>query len=219
MPVSLAALVKDTQADSTILLFGAGSSIPSGAPSIGVIIDHLSRKFNQQSKGFSLSELTDLIEQKTKDRRRMIVELRAMFSRAKPTGGLLNLPLYSWKSIYTTNYDTLIEQSYAKKHISLAVYSSNFDFTVGPKQNTTKLFKLHGTIDQDVSLGHNARMVLTGNDYNHTHDYRQHLFNTLKADLAESKLIIIGYSLGDPDIKEIVAQPEFAVRGHTAKFA
>ena len=28
---------------------------------------------------------------------------------------MINLPMYDWRSIYTTNYDTLIEQSYATK--------------------------------------------------------------------------------------------------------
>ena len=49
-------------------------------------------------------------------------------------------------------------------------------------------------------------MVLTGNDYNFTHDYRQHLFNTLKSRPCQIKLIIIGHSLSDPDIKEVITQ-------------
>jgi SIR2-like domain len=204
MTTALADLVKDVKPDSTVLLFGAGSSLPSNAPSVATIIEHLSKKFRQPSAGFNLSELTDLIEQKTKDRRRLIDELRAMFQRNKPTGGLLNLPLYSWKSIYTTNYDTLIEQSYTKKGRRLDVYTSNFDFTVGARSVDTKLFKIHGTIDKDISMGHNSRIIISGNDYSHTSDYRQHLYNTLKADLAESNLIIIGHSLADNDIRDIV---------------
>jgi hypothetical protein len=206
VPTTLANLIQGVRPDATILLFGAGSSIPSGAPSVGDIIEHLSKKFGQRSAGFSLSELTDLIEQKTKDRRRMISELGKMFSRAKPTGGLLNLPLYNWKSIYTTNYDTLIEQSYDKRHVPLVVYNSNFDFNVGPRSNITKLYKMHGTIGKDVSLDNNSRIVITGMNYNHSFDYRQHLFNTLKAEMAESKLIIVGYSLSDPEIREIITQ-------------
>ena len=206
MPTVLAEFVQGIQSDSTILLFGAGSSLPSNAPSVEMIIEHLSKRFGQNREGFNLSEITDLIEQKTKDRRRMIIEVQRLFSRVKPTGGLQHLPLYAWKSIYTTNYDTLIEQVYRKRHAALTVYSSNFDFNVGPRPTNTRLFKLHGTIDQDVSLGNTARLILTGNDYNYTHEYRQFLFNTLKADLAESKLIIIGHSLSDPDIKEVISQ-------------
>ncbi len=136
----------------------------------------------------------------------MIEALRSLFQKARPTGGLLNVPLYGWKSIYTTNYDTLIEQSYTRKGQHLEVYTSNFDFNVSARSTDTKLFKLHGTIEKDVSTGHNSRLVVTGSDYNHTYDYRQHLYNSLKADLAESNLIIIGHSLADPDIRDLVSQ-------------
>lgn len=206
MPTKLSDFVQGVQPDSTILFFGAGSSIPSGAPSVAEIIEQLSRKFSIPNSGFALSELADLIEQKTRDRRRMINELQTMFRRARPTGGLLNVPLYAWKSIYTTNYDTLIEQAYEKKNYPLAAYHSNFNFSVGPKNTNTKLYKLHGTIDEDVSTGGNSRITITDSDYILAHEFRQHLFNTLKAELSESKLIIIGYSLSDNMIKEIINQ-------------
>src|SRR3954470_13712515 len=35
---------------------------------------------------------------------RLIQELRSQFKGLRPTGSLLNLPLYAWKSIFTTNY-------------------------------------------------------------------------------------------------------------------
>ena len=204
MPTKLSDFVQGVQPDSTILFFGAGSSIPSGAPSVTDIIEQLSRKFSMPNSGFALPELTDLIEQKTRDRRRMINELQTMFRRARPTGGLLNVPLYEWKSIYTTNYDTLIEQAYEKKNYPLTAYHSNFSFNVSPKNTRTKLYKMHGTIDEDVSIGSNSRITITDSDYILAHDFRQHLFNTLKAELSESKLIIIGYSLSDNMIKEII---------------
>ena len=37
----------------------------------------------------------------------MISEIKTLFKNLKPTAGLLNLPIYDWKSIYTTNYDDL----------------------------------------------------------------------------------------------------------------
>lgn len=204
MPTKLSDFVQGVQPDSTILFFGAGSSVPSGAPSVAEIIEQLSSKFSMPSSGFALPELTDLIEQRTKDRRRMINELQTMFRRARPTGGLLNVPLYEWKSIYTTNYDTLIEQAYEKKNYPLATYHSNFNFSVSPKNTRTKLYKLHGTIDEDVSIGGNSRIIITEADYNFAHEFRQHLFDTLKAELSESKLIIVGYSLSDHMIKDII---------------
>ena len=206
MPTSLQDLVHDIRVSSTMLLFGAGSSIPSHAPSVKELIDHLSAKFRQSSDGFNLAEFTQLIEKKTNDRRRLITEVRHLFKGLKPTSGLLNLPLYDWKSIYTTNYDNLIELSYQKKRKSLPVITCDFDFSVSSRSVDTRLFKMHGTIEKDVSFGDTSRLILTEGDYDLIYDYREHIYNTLKADLAESDLIIIGHSLADNDIKSIVTQ-------------
>jgi hypothetical protein len=67
MTTDLPAFVRDIQPESTVLFFGSGSSLPSHAPRVADVIEHFSHIFNQPSDGFTLSELTDLIEQKTKD--------------------------------------------------------------------------------------------------------------------------------------------------------
>lgn len=164
----------------------------------------LSKKFAQSAVGFDLAELTELIERKTNDRRSLIAAVRSQFAKAAPSGGLVNLPLYDWKAIYTTNYDELVEQAYASRGEPLVVYSSNFDFNVRGRIDATRLYKLHGTLNRDISDGYNSRLVLTESDYGATQDYREHLYDAFKADLSEANLIIIGHSLADPDIKEAV---------------
>lgn len=204
--MELEALVRDLRPENTILLFGAGSSTPSNAPNVQAIIDHLSAQFSISSAGFNLSEFTELVEQRSKDRRRMITEVRSLFKGIKPTAGLLNLPLYPWKSIYTTNYDDLIEQAYKKKGKQLGVFSSNFDFGNSPRNTDTRLFKIHGTIEKDSSFGDISKMILTESDYNTAIDYRDHIFDSLQAELADSDLVIIGSSLSDDDIKPLITK-------------
>ena len=205
MPISISELAAKIRPDRTVLFFGAGSSIPSGAPSVSKIIERLASAFEIDADGYSLSEMTSFAEQK-KHRKEVIKLLRSMFSHTTPTGSLLNLPLYDWKNIYTTNYDTLIEQSYAKKERDLTVISSNFDFTVQSVPEAIKLFKLHGTIDKDESDGIHSRIVISENDYDMTTEYREFLYDALKADIAGSDLVIIGYSLSDQHIKDIITR-------------
>jgi len=128
MPIDLAQLVDQIQPVNTVLLFGSGSSIPSGAPSTSKIVDHLSKRLNIQDEKFTLAEIASLIE-KRDSRRRLVTEIRSLFAFLRPSGGLLNLPLYDWKSLYTTNYDELIEEAYKLKSKDLTTYASNFDFT------------------------------------------------------------------------------------------
>jgi len=92
------------------------------------------------------------------------------------------------------------------KGIELSVYSSDFDFTLHETPAAVKLFKLHGSIHKDISDGHMSRLIITDTDYDHTEDYRRQLFDRFKSDLAGSHLIIVGHSLADPDIKEIVSR-------------
>jgi hypothetical protein len=204
--MNLAELVRDIRPEQTILLFGAGSSIPSNAPTPQAIIEHLAKKNAVLSDGFNLSEFTELVEQRSKDRRRMITDVRTLFKGLRPTAGMLNLPLYEWKSIYTTNYDNLVEQSFQKKSKQISVFTSNFDFGNAPRNADTRLYKLHGTIDKDVSFGDASRIILTETDYTLAFDFREHLFNALKSDLADSHLVIIGNSLSDADIKPIITK-------------
>jgi hypothetical protein len=114
-------------------LFGAGSSIPSNAPGVADLQNHFEKQFGVSAANYSLAEQTAIIEQQTRDRARLISELRWCFKGLKPTGALLNLPLFEWKSIFTTNYDTLIEDSYKRRSRAYAAYSSNFDF--GPRND------------------------------------------------------------------------------------
>jgi hypothetical protein len=204
--MELEALVQELRPEHTILLFGAGSSLPSNAPTPKAIIDHLSARFSIPSPGFSLAEFAELVEQRSKDRQRMITEVRTLFKHLKPTAGLLNLPLYEWKSVYTTNYDDLIEQAYRKKSKPLGIFTSNFDFGNAAKNADTRLYKIHGTIDKDPAFGDHSRMIITESDYNVALEFREHMFNALQSDLAESDLVIIGSSLSDEDIKPLISK-------------
>ncbi|USD67720.1 SIR2 family protein [Vibrio sp. SCSIO 43136] len=203
MSISLESVVDSIEPSKTVLFFGAGSSIPSGAPSVSGLISEIGRKFNLDTDGYSLTELSSLAEDKT-SRKELISFLRPMFERQRVTGAMLNLPLYKWKNIYTTNYDTFIEQAYSKKEIPLPVLSTNYDFAEQTHPEVTKLYKLHGTIDKDISDGHQSRIIISETDYDHTSDYRDALWDAFKFDMSSSSLVIIGYSLSDSHIKDLV---------------
>lgn len=202
MPIDISRLASELIPEKTILFFGAGASVLSHAPSVDRLMDLFKTAFSIPSDGYSLREYTGILEDKF-TRKRLIEELRKPFDKLKPTGSLLNLPLYNWKSIFSTNYDTLIEQCYAQKRVDLSVYESNFDFTVHEHPSATKLFKLHGSIDKDISDGYPGRIILTDADYDHTQTFREGLYDRLKSDFYGAHLLIIGHSLADEDIKNI----------------
>ncbi|MGJ4890267.1 SIR2 family protein [Bradyrhizobium sp. HKCCYLRH3099] len=205
MPIALKELVGRIRPRNTVLFFGSGSSIPSGACSAKDLATKLGEPIGLDAAQYSLSELAALYEGK-RDRKALINVIRANLGRLRPTGGLVNLPNYPWKSLFTTNYDQLIEEVYKKASEDLNVYSSNFDFTMHDQSASTKLFKLHGTVEKDISDGYVGRLIITDTDYDHTQDYRQRLYDRLRSDVAGAHLIIIGHSLSDPNIKDEVAR-------------
>ena len=203
MTLPVAELAKQIDPENTILLFGAGASVPSGAPSVSEIISDLSAILGESSQGYSFEEYCSLFEMK-KSRRKLVATVRKRLKNLRPTGGLVNLPDYNWKAIFTTNYDDLIEKCYLKKEQKIRVFSSNFDFGGSTPPDATPIFKLHGTVGHDIVDGHNSRMVLTTEDNELVEEYRENLFDRLKNDLSYADLVIVGYSLSDHDLKTIV---------------
>lgn len=205
MPIDIETLCRQTEPKKTVLLFGAGSSCPSGGMTGRDLSEYLIKQFSDYKigSGLTLSEVGTLIETKI-NRKELIKALQKALKPLKPTGAILNLPLFQWRAIYTTNFDTIIEQSYDKSDAPYNVFRSNFDFSDDLDNQAQRILKIHGCIEQDKALGHSGSIVITENDYEETEEYRQLLYDSLKIELGTSNCIIIGYSLADEDLKNIV---------------
>lgn len=204
MPISLQELVDEITPEKTVLIFGSGASIPSGTPSVNMLIQCIADEFKIEANGLSLREISGLAEHK-RSRRELVAAIRTKFRGVKPQGAILNLPLYGWKSIFTTNYDDLVEQSYQKSKRPLKSYSSNYDFSIEEEPTATKLFKIHGTIEKDVSDGIQSRLIISDVDYDTTEEYREALYDRLRSDISPgTHVLIVGQSLADEDLREII---------------
>lgn len=204
MPIDLSVLCRQVSPEDAVLILGAGASIPSGGPSGQELSDALSDHFNiGAGLGLSLSDLTTLIERR-RTRRELVEYICRKVEKLQPAGGLLNLPLFGWASIFTTNYDDLVEKSFRKSSIPLSVFSSNYDFQASGETNGQSLFKFHGTIWKDDSLGHKERMVITEPDFDKVEDYRGVLYRRLADFLHSKSVLIVGNSLTDPDLRRLV---------------
>lgn len=161
----------------------------------------LARLLSSQPDGEDLAEVAQLVENR-KGRSDLVAAVRGALAGLTPTAGLLALPEFDWLSIYTTNFDTLVEQAYRQHGRQLDVYRSNYD--VGhPRGDRTPLYKIHGCITQDSADGHRSRMLITESDYDDYDQYRQTLFNSLTTDMFTSDTVIIGQSLADRHLKEL----------------
>lgn len=119
---------------------------------------------------------------------------------SKPTENhhlLARLPI---KTVWTTNYDTLIEDAFkdAGKRADVKRSQENLSLTL-PDRDVT-VYKMHG----DISQPHEA--VLTKEDYETYNDNRQLFTEMLKGDLISKTFIFLGFSFTDPNIDYILSR-------------
>ncbi len=134
----------------------------------------------------------------------MVDLVRGELQGLAPAGGLLLIPKLPWHRIYGTNFDQLLERAYSIADVDLIVRRSNSDYNTLASPGVVEYCKLHGCITTDTVFGHRSRMLLTVRDYEEFDKYRQTTFRQLTADLTTKTALIVGQSLADPHLRELV---------------
>lgn len=104
------------------------------------------------------------------------------------------------KTVWTTNYDQLLEQAYreTRKRPDVKIKQDDLAVTI-PKRDVT-IYKMHG----DFSQPQNA--VLTKEDYETYNEHRALFSEKLKGDLIEKTFLFLGFSFTDPNIDYILGR-------------
>jgi hypothetical protein len=204
MPIAILELARLIAPARCNLLLGAGASIPSGGMSGPQLAKRLAHELLDSASG-NLDEVASILCMKH-GRAAVIAALRHCLDSLLPTGGLLALPTFPWLSVYTTNYDRVVELAYQRQHKPLTVIRSNYDWSHSEHASGTILYKMHGCISQDEVDGHKSKMILTEDDFETARQYREALFQRLGYDLMTKDIVVIGHSLGDPDLKSLMTE-------------
>lgn len=112
---------------------------------------------------------------------------------------IANLPI---ATIWTTNYDTLIEKAYADARKKVDAKISPQNLVNQHSGRAVTVYKMHG----DVSQPHDA--VITKDDYEtyDAPDKRQLFSIKLKGDLVDKSFLFLGFSFTDPNIDYILSR-------------
>lgn len=131
------------------------------------------------------------------------------FRDFKPSDFHKKIPTFKWKSIATTNYDLIVEDSYSfcKKPIqTLAKFISNNERVEDKITSPSSLpfYKLHGCINEINNT--NLPLILTPEQYLTHKKNRSRLFDRVKELAYDYTFVFVGYSLADYDIRAMLLE-------------
>jgi hypothetical protein len=181
---------------------GAGLSVPAGFVDWKELLRDIATELD-----LNVDEESDLIAlaqyhyNHARSRGRINQKLIEEFTKdATPTENhrlLASLPL---SSVWTTNYDHLIEDAFAAVHKRVDKKVVQEDLALTKPKRDVVVYKMHGDIDRPNEA------VLTKADFER-YDDKRHLFGVqLKGDLLSKTLLFLGYSFNDPNVHYILAR-------------
>jgi len=138
-----------------------------------------------------------------------LLDLFSKFAPGPAHKLLLDLP---WDTIYTTNFDNLLEQAAREVESPighLRVMTSIKDDLSILTEDDTPYYKLHGSID--IANTARGRLTITKEDYRNYEQLRQPLFGRLRTDLHSRTFVFLGYSLGDTNFRAVLEDCRTAI--------
>ena len=204
-------LVKQIQEGNCILFLGSGASfgaindsntkVPLGQD----LADAIAKKFlTEDYVGSSLAYVSELAISE-----HSLVELQkyiqSLFKKFKPADFHKLISTFAWKAIFTTNYDTIVEQIYnsstSVQRLSVVIKDTRQqEIFVNPK--SLPYYKLHGSITKIDD--ENVPLILTIEQYITHRTNRGRLFDTLKELAYDFPILFVGYSMSDYNIRAIL---------------
>jgi hypothetical protein len=191
------------------LFVGAGASVAAGLPSWADLMKSMCAALRAEDRSVAGGELERFLETgdfldvaevylSTVGEFQYFRFLRQQFRRevklAPIHSVLSSLPL---RTIYTTNYDKLLEAAFRAKNVldpSVVVYPQQLGYIA---EDELRIIKLHGDID------HPPTIVLTRSDYNRYADRHRDFVRQLESSINERSMLFVGFGLQDPNFRRI----------------
>ena len=188
------------------LFVGAGISKPSGVPSWSDLIRPLaaSRLGILDLRDADLIRIAQyVVNSSSGNRGPMIHHLRTQFSGPFTVNSYHRALVQTLVStVWTTNYDVLLEQAFRQASFSVDVKATDDAISRSVPNHEIEIIKTHGSVDQSP----HEDLVITSEDYEDFDARRPATAERLRSDLLTKSFLFLGYSYRDPNIHSIVAQ-------------
>lgn len=194
--------LKDIRDENAAIFAGAGLSVGTGLVNWKGLLEDIAKEIDLNvDKEHDLIALAQYYENHKGGRGSINSELINKFTKdVEATENHRILATLPIKTIWTTNYDNLIEKTLEScgKTVDVKICSENLA-TNRPHRDTV-VYKMHG----DISLAHDA--VITKDDYESYNEKRQVFTTALQGDLITKTFLFIGFSFDDPNLEYILSR-------------
>lgn len=199
-------LLRELRHDGKLIPFvGSGLSRPLGLPTWSELIDLVAEQLGYDPEVFKVNGNELQLAEYYVAAKGSIGPLRSVMdkafnprdediARSRAHSALVEMAL---PTIYTTNYDEIIERAFELKGKPCHAISNIDDIGRAPA-HVPHVVKFHGTFSDDASL------VLTESSYFERLEFESALDIKLRADTLGHSLLFVGYSLTDVNIRYLL---------------
>lgn len=183
-----------------VYFIGAGISVPSGLPNwkdlVTTFVERIGITEVLDTDDLPLLAQYYINNESKKD---LYEEINKTFSNKSINNYHKTFKRTNIQTIWTTNYDDLLEQTFDKSNLVKVKDSDAFLFT--EDIDKTEIIKIHG------SIGYNEEdLVICQSDYEDFFINKPILVQRLKVELLQKSFTFLGYNYGDPNIQNILTE-------------
>lgn len=204
------------------LFLGAGASLEAGFPSSQELANELARRagspHSETLNGAPLDEVAQFLYHrdgygKAWVKKAIIEILHAHHSKAGHGASRAHnlMTRLHWRSIFTTNYDGLIEGAYATSEAAvqrcLPVYSPDIQIRKH-EEEVVRTIKLNGSIDEAERNSHH-QLVVTFEEQQIARSVNKEFYELLRSEAVNGPLVFVGFRFVHPGSTQPGTSPEF----------
>lgn len=198
--------VKDLNEGTASIFAGAGLSVPAGGyvnwtELMTEIAHDLGLDIKNEKDLVSLAQFhVNENQTRSKINRKILEEFTEDAKETENHKLIARLPL---SSIWTTNYDQLLEKTFQNENKVVDIkYRNNQLLTTKPKRDIV-IFKMHGDVN------HPDEAIITKEQYEQYHSTHEPFINALAGELTTKTFLFIGFSFTDPNLDYVLSRLNF----------
>lgn len=194
---------KEIEGENAAIFAGAGLSVPAGFVDWRSLLAPIAEEL-----GLDVEREDDLLaiaqyhtNENSQNRSQLTKVILEEFSRdctvTENHRILARLPISTY---WTTNYDTLIEDSLKESGKRSDIKYTNQHLSQTKPKRDAIVYKMHGDI------AHPDRAIITKDDYESYYQNFQPFVTALSGDLVEKTFLFVGFSFTDPNLEQVLSR-------------